>query len=164
MTVDLNLTTPQDTKVGVDTFVGIEGVFGSTFNDLLTGHNVPSETGDGLFGLEGSDQLLGLDGNDVLEGGAGDDKGGVGVGLLNGGAGNDLIVGDQGDDDLFGEAGNDVLIGGDGIDFGSGGPDQDTCLSIEAFDPDAANACETVESTGALLPGRWPAILRWVRP
>ena len=132
--VDLNVVTPQVTNEGTDTIVATEGLVGSAFNDVLTGQDVPSATGNGLFGLQGADQLFGLDGDDALDGGPGNDKGGPGVGLLNGGAGNDLILGGTGDDDLYGEAGDDFLDGLDGSDFGSGGPGLDQCVNIETFD------------------------------
>jgi Ca2+-binding RTX toxin-like protein len=145
--VDLNVTGPQNTNEGVDVFLGVEGVVGTGFDDLLIGHDVPSETGNGLFGLGGADELLGRDGNDVLDGGLGSDRGGPGVALVNGGAGLDLVFGGPGDDDLYGESGSDVLDGFEEEettgDFGSGGADPDQCFRIETFDPDPANACET---------------------
>jgi Ca2+-binding RTX toxin-like protein len=148
VTVDLNLTTPQNTNEGIDTITQVEGASGSGFNDVLIGQNVPSPTGNGLFGLDGTDQLSGLDGDDVLDGGPGSDRGGPGVGFVNGGLGNDLVIGEFGDDDLFGEAGNDLLDGFEEGetptgDFGSGGPDIDECFGLEVLDPNPANACET---------------------
>jgi Ca2+-binding RTX toxin-like protein len=131
--VDLNVVTPQVTNEGTDTIVAIEGVSGSAFNDVLTGQDVPSVTGNRLDGLEGTDQLFGMDGDDVLVGGRGNDKGGIGVGLLDGGAGNDVILGEEGDDDLYGGPGDDLLDGFDGSDFGSGGPGLDLCVNIETF-------------------------------
>lgn len=162
--VDLNLATPQNTNEGIDTFLGIEGVEGTELNDVLIGQNVPSETGNGLFGLGGTDQLLGMDGNDVIVGDAGDDRGGVGIGQLNGGLGNDAISGGPGNDDLLGEAGNDVLFGGESEettgDFGSGGPDIDDCTEIETPDPDPANACEKLAPRIATSrPAGWRTVL-----
>jgi Ca2+-binding RTX toxin-like protein len=160
--VDLGLTTPQNTNEGIDTISGVEGITGSPGNDLITGQNVPSVTGNGLFGLGGTDQILGLDGDDVLDGGPGNDKGGPGVGQVNGGAGNDIVIGEFGDDDLFGETGNDILDGFEEQettgDFGSGGPDIDECFGIEILDPDPANACEmnTPRNVASRI-GRWPA-------
>ncbi|HYZ11419.1 MAG TPA: hypothetical protein VE962_05945, partial [Actinomycetota bacterium] len=130
--VDLNLTTPQVTNEGTDTIVATEGLFGSEHADILRGHDMPSVSGNGLFGFLGPDQLFGLDGDDVVDGGPGSDGGGAGV--LNGGAGNDQMFGDVGDDDLYGESGQDLLDGFDGTDFGSGGPDLDACVNIESFD------------------------------
>src|SRR6478752_1713700 len=53
-----------------DTLISIENVFGSNFNDTLTG-------------TSGANQLHGQDGNDVIKGGGGDD-------FLDGGNGNDI--------------------------------------------------------------------------
>jgi Ca2+-binding RTX toxin-like protein len=162
--VDLNIISPQNTNEGVDSITGVEGVTGSRGNDRITGQNVPSETGNGLFGLGGADEILGLDGNDVIDGGTGSDRGGPGIGQLNGGAGNDFVIGGPGDDDLLGESGNDLLDGFEDDettgDFGSGGPDTDQCFGIETFDPDPANACETTGARRApSAPARWNDVL-----
>ena len=55
-----------------DTLISIENVFGSNFNDTLTG-------------TSGANQLHGQDGNDVIKGGGGND-------FLDGGNGNDILV------------------------------------------------------------------------
>ena len=93
--------TPQNTGEGIDTFVDIENVWGSSLGDLIRG------SGD-------DNQLLGYEGTDWIWGGAGDD----------------FISGDHGDDFLVGEAGDDGLAGGPGADayvygdyFGNGGND-----------------------------------------
>jgi Ca2+-binding RTX toxin-like protein len=70
-----------------DTYVSIENVYGSSFNDTITGS-------------DGDNQLYGLDGNDVLKGGGGSDS-------LDGGGGDDI---------LKGGGGADALVGGSGID------------------------------------------------
>lgn len=86
--VDLNLTGLQNTGGGgTDKLISIENVYGSPFNDTLTGD-------------AGANILSGGLGNDSLSGGAGDD-------ILNGGAGADTLVGG---------AGADRLTGGDGAD------------------------------------------------
>src|SRR4051812_22673740 len=72
-----------------DTYVSIEAVWGSSFNDTLTGDN-------------GANQLFGLDGNDVLKGGGGADS-------LDGGSGNDILKGGGGADVLAGGAGTDTV-------------------------------------------------------
>jgi Ca2+-binding RTX toxin-like protein len=66
-----------------DTYVGIENVLGSVFNDLLAG----TSGNNWLAGGWGNDTLIGRAGNDRLEGGAGDDwlDGGAGADILNGG-------------------------------------------------------------------------------
>ena len=63
-----------------DTYIGIENVLGSAFNDKITG-----DAGDNR-----------------LNGGAGND-------MLNGGAGNDMLIGGIGNDMLTGGAGADVF-------------------------------------------------------
>jgi Ca2+-binding RTX toxin-like protein len=73
-----------------DTFISIENLTGSAFNDTLTGDS----------------------GANALDGGAGND-------LLDGGAGNDSLYGGAGNDTLIGGAGSDVLDGGAGIDLAS---------------------------------------------
>jgi len=82
-----------------DTFVDIEGVAGSEFNDVIEGSNIDNR----LFGFGGNDELSGLDGNDGL----------------SGGDGNDILIGGNGNDSLFGGAGADDLQGGSGIDTAS---------------------------------------------
>jgi Ca2+-binding RTX toxin-like protein len=81
-----------------DTFISIEGLIGSRFNDVFVGNNI---NGDYLSGLDGNDTLYGLGGTDSLDGGAGNDN-------LYGGAGND---------NLYGGAGGDTLNGGTGFDL-----------------------------------------------
>ncbi len=89
-----------------DTLVGIENVFGSNFNDTITG-------------TSGANQLHGGEGNDVIKGGGGND-------FLDGGNGNDILVssiwnastldGGAGDDTFKGSGTADVLLGGAGSD------------------------------------------------
>lgn len=52
-----------------DTYVGIENIFGSNFNDTLQGNSNANE----LFGGAGNDTLFGWQGQDTLIGGAGND-------------------------------------------------------------------------------------------
>ena len=77
---------------GNDTLINIEDVFGSAYNDKLTGD-------------AGANSIYGWNGNDLLIGGNGSD-------YLDGGAGNDTLKGGQGDDILIGDIGNDHLDGG----------------------------------------------------
>jgi Ca2+-binding RTX toxin-like protein len=82
-----------------DTYEGIDGVIGSSFNDTI-------------IGTFGSNTLDGGDGNDTLIGG-----GGWGSDKLFGGAGNDTLITTEGDDVLTGGAGNDTLTSGTGWDM-----------------------------------------------
>lgn len=103
VTVSLALQgTWQDTGgTGREKLVSIEGLFGSSFDDMLTGDYGDNE----LWGEQGNDILNGGAGNDLLDGGIGDDR-------LFGGEGDDTLTGTV-RDQLFGEAGNDTLYGGE---------------------------------------------------
>jgi Ca2+-binding RTX toxin-like protein len=74
---------------GSDSFVSIENVTGSAFDDVIRGTNAANL----LDGGAGHDFLRGLGGNDLLIGGLGDDylDGGLGDDLLDGGAGWDRV-------------------------------------------------------------------------
>jgi hypothetical protein len=91
VSVSLALAGAQDTVgAGLDSFVSIENLSGSSFNDTLTGDTNAN----------------------LLDGAAGDDT-------LDGGDGNDTVQGGAGSDTLVGGAGNDSLDGGVGIDTAS---------------------------------------------
>ena len=142
--VRASLTTPS-TNTGDaagDSFIDIENLTGSEFDDVLVG-----DTGDnGLSGNAGTDVIFSFAGADTLNGGAGNDRlfggddddtlnggseddflvGGSGADVLNGDAGNDVLFGVVGDDNLFGGTGDDVLLGGTGANglFGEDGNDE----------------------------------------
>ncbi|MEP3889375.1 MAG: hypothetical protein ABJN69_02840 [Hellea sp.] len=98
-----------------DSFSGIEWVFGSDFNDDITGDS-------------GANRLAGNDGNDTLNGAGGNDRllGGEGNDTIHGGDGVDTIFGQVGDDIMSGGAGNDFFFGDSGADSHDGGADFDT--------------------------------------
>lgn len=132
-----------------DVLSGVDGVFGSAFDDTLLGFDNEGLSGDvytNVFfggggndymdGRAGDDALSGDDGNDSVYGGAGNDSasggegndavyGGAGNDSLDGGAGEDLIDGGTGNDSGYGGAGNDTLSGGDGNDLLEGGAGND---------------------------------------
>ncbi|MGB2831422.1 MAG: calcium-binding protein [Methylotenera sp.] len=92
-----------------DTYINIQNLTGSAFDDTLTGdvnNNI-------LLGGDGNDTLSGGAGTDNLYGGNGNDNltdDGVGAGILDGGAGDDIIT-------LTGvDAVNNIVVGGTGID------------------------------------------------
>ena len=90
-----------------DTLISIENVFGSNFNDVLTGTSGDNQ----LHGQDGNDIIMGGGGNDFLDGGSGNDilvSGGFGHSVLDGGAGNDTLKGAGGSDMLIGGAGSDT--------------------------------------------------------
>ncbi|PSS59656.1 hypothetical protein C6558_37340 [Ensifer sp. NM-2] len=73
-----------------DGYTAIEGLVGSSYNDVLTGDSL----GNTLIGDSGSDALYGNSGNDILVGGTGDDflYGGTGSDTMTGGSGKDTFV------------------------------------------------------------------------
>jgi Ca2+-binding RTX toxin-like protein len=89
--------TGHGATAGGDVLSGIEGIFGSPFDDILTGGR-------------GAQSFLGMGGNDMLYGGAAGDT-------LDGGAGDDFLYGQGGDDLLQGGPGADRIDGGGGFDM-----------------------------------------------
>lgn len=78
-----------------DTFVGVEGLIGSGFGDVLIGDT----GGNAIFGGNGGDWMDGLSGIDYLYGEAGNDA-------LVGGTGNDNLTGGTGVDSFWINAGD----------------------------------------------------------
>ncbi len=103
--IDLEVQSGWQGDAANDVLVSIEQVYGSNFDDELTG----SAAAEQLFGNAGDDILSGAAGDDHLSGDAGDDH-------LIGGAGADTLIGGDDDDTLDGGAGADVLSGGSGFD------------------------------------------------
>jgi Ca2+-binding RTX toxin-like protein len=85
--VNLNVGTQSGGDAQGDMLANIENLFGSSFNDTLTGN----ASANFLRGHGGNDILIGAGGNDTLFGEAGNDLliGGAGADILNGGSGND---------------------------------------------------------------------------
>ncbi len=115
-----------------DQLTGIENLYGSSFNDTLSGdagRNILGGEGgaDLLDGRGGDDALSGEAGDDILNGRDGADRlvGGDGADTLSGEAGNDSMDGGIGNDGAFGGAGNDSITGGAGVDQLDGGDDND---------------------------------------
>jgi Ca2+-binding RTX toxin-like protein len=78
--VTASLETNTASGEGLDTLTGIEQLWGSNFNDTLTGDNggggnelVGAAGDDVLTGLDGADNVVGNKGNDTLDGGDGFD-------------------------------------------------------------------------------------------
>jgi len=81
VTINLATTALQATGgSGSDTLSAIEGVYGSNYNDTLSGGSVANL----LYGAAGNDRLSAVAGNDTLRGGAGNDT-------LTGGSGADCF-------------------------------------------------------------------------
>ncbi len=115
LTVDLQSAAANTGDAAGDTFLGIEGLVGSGFNDVLRGDAAANI----LSGGNGNDLLVGRGGDDTLNGGDGADRlfGQLGNDLLVGRGGDDTLNGADGADRLFGQLGNDRLTGGAGADF-----------------------------------------------
>ncbi len=131
-----------------DTFILIENIMGSRFDDSITGNSVVNYLrgwigDDNLFGEGGNDYLQGDMGADALDGGAGSDyavyissTSGVNVnlttGIATGGSAQgdtftsiENLYGSTHDDTLTGDSGNNYLKGRQGDDTlnGEGGVD-----------------------------------------
>lgn len=119
-----------------DVLAGVDGIFGSAFDDTLIGFDNQWLTGDIYTNVfycgagndyvdvgAGNDIAHGDEGNDTIYAGAGDDlaTGGEGNDAIYGGTGNDSINGGDGNDLISGGAGNDVLTSGAGSDTFVGG-------------------------------------------
>ena len=102
----------------------VDGIYGSAFDDSLTGYDGQGIDADGsywtnaIFGRDGNDTISGLDGRDWLDGGSGDDSidGGGDADTLFGGDGVDTILGGDGDDSISGGRGGDSIDAGAGND------------------------------------------------
>jgi Ca2+-binding RTX toxin-like protein len=109
VTVDLRIAGYQDTGEGRDKFVGIEDLFGSQFDDRLTGNSR-------------TNQLNGGEGDDVIDGGAGQDR-------LTGGGGADIFVFGTENAAVTGTARGDFIedfsSGNDAIDLSEFSADND---------------------------------------
>jgi len=115
-----------------DVLAGVDGIFGSAFDDTLIGFD-----NQGLWGDIYTNVFYGGGGNDVMDAGGGDDIlhgdegndtlfGGAGADVASGGVGDDLLYGGTGDDSLSGGDGNDLISGGAGNDVLTGGSGSDT--------------------------------------
>lgn len=104
-TVDLRLSTAQNTGYGTDTFVNVENLSGGAGANTFTGNDFANH----FLGQGGDDRLVGNGGADTLDGGTGNDH-------LDGGAGGDVLSGGDGNDTLVISTGNDAITGGTGSD------------------------------------------------
>ncbi len=105
-----------------DTFINIDGLYGSAFGDVLVGNDFNNV----LLGLDGDDALYGLGGNDYMIGGLGND-------MFWGGEGADAMLGEDGFDIArYDYAASGVLVRLDG-GANSGEATGDSFSGIEAL-------------------------------
>lgn len=140
----------RDGVGALDSLYGVEGVFGTDFNDWVLG----SARHEWIYGEGGRDVLKGAAGDDVLSGDAGND-------VLAGGAGDDVLMGGEGADRLIGGAGWDLVDyfyeGGErgvifnlsGVDKTVGGQkvDKGTVLALDGGAVDVIQSVEAVIGT-----------------
>ncbi|MEM6381040.1 MAG: calcium-binding protein [Pseudomonadota bacterium] len=109
---------------GMDRFINIQNVIGSSAEDTIIG----DANDNVLSGGASKDRISGRDGNDTINGDGGDDRlnGDGDNDTVSGGGGDDIVNGGEGADSLFGNSGLDTLNGGSGADQLFGGADNDT--------------------------------------
>ena len=140
VTVNLANGAGQGGHAEGDVLVGVENLWGSDHNDVLSGDNGANR----LYGGRGDDELSGNSGNDVLEGDTGADRldGGPGMDMVSYSLsdegvtvklGEGIIEGGHADGDVFvsiegieGSRHDDVLEGDNGANWLSGGIGDDT--------------------------------------
>jgi len=121
-----------------DTYISIERVSGSNFDDGLTG----DDNLNIIHGRSGDDVINGMAGNDLLYGQNGVDtiSGGEGIDRIFGGTDDDVLYGDEGDDFLYGQAGDDLMYGGAGDDALTGATGADVIYGNDGHDTIYAGA------------------------
>ena len=157
VTVNLSTGAASGGDAAGDTFSNIERIFGSAFDDVLTG----SSSGNFISGGDGDDEINGLGGGDILRGddGADDIDGGGGAdiayyntsdaavtinlttGVHSGGHADgdtltsiERILGSRFDDTITGDGSDNILRGEDGDDELNGGGGIDTLSGDEGAD------------------------------
>ncbi|MFN3926899.1 MAG: calcium-binding protein [Pseudanabaenaceae cyanobacterium] len=121
---------------GIDILVNIEGVIGSSFDDILVGTaaNEYFESGLGddiVFAGDGNNIVFGGLGNDYIQTGKGDDRifSEGGDNTIVAGSGNDYIETGKGDDKILAGDGNDIIVAGAGDDYIEGGAGNDSIFA-----------------------------------
>jgi Ca2+-binding RTX toxin-like protein len=187
--VTVNLTTGTATGEGNDTITAVQDIFGSEFDDLLTGNDVAE--GNGFYGLPGNDTIDGGGGPldilfyplatgpltvDLTAGTASSDEGvdtlvdiedSYGTqadDVMTDSAVSNFLVGFEGNDQIFGLAGDDLLDG----DFGPTGEPLPGTDAIDGGDGnDTCLGGETLVSCESTTPpsgrGAGPHQRGWLR-
>jgi Ca2+-binding RTX toxin-like protein len=129
LTVSLTTGTGTGDAQG-DTFISIENLTGSGFNDTLVGDG----NANVLNGDLGIDSLFGEEGDDTLIGGSEDDE-------LDGGIGADEMLGGEGRDTYIVDDAGDVVTETIGEGY-------DTVLTSVSYDVGLYNEIEVLQATG----------------
>lgn len=128
---------------GSDVFVSIEGLIGSSFNDILVGNSADNS----LFGGAGNDTLTGGGGNDTLDGG-------FGLNTMTGGSGNDTYYVYSADDLIIENNGEGIDTVRSAIDFAlSSNLENLTLLGAQSSTIPAAALNATGNSLNNILQG-----------
>lgn len=132
VSINLAANTASGGHATGDVLAGVDGIFGSVFDDTLIGFDNQGLTGDVytnvFFGGGGNDYMDAGAGNDILNGDEGNDTviAGAGDDVASGGDGNDSVYGGTGNDSAYGGDGNDLVDAGDGNDLAEGGDGNDS--------------------------------------
>jgi Ca2+-binding RTX toxin-like protein len=161
--INLSLGAGYAGEADGDTFISIEKVIGSAFDDDITAHHDGSTIdgwlgNDRIYGMNGDDRLYGGAGIDLLEGGRGHDHlyGGSEVDYLRGESGADMLDGGDGDDFLWGGWDSDLFVGSRGADMCYGGGATDPGLDAVSYSESSGGvevSLETGRGTGGLADG-----------
>lgn len=136
ITIDM---TDKDNSTIKDSFVDIEGIIGTRFDDVIVG---ATNAVLRLFGGAGNDKITAGSLGSRLYGDAGDDE-------LNGG---------EGDDYLYGGEGSDRFYGGEGKDYFYGGTSGDTANYSEAKSAVTASLAAAGGSRGEAAGDKYDSI------
>jgi Ca2+-binding RTX toxin-like protein len=148
-----------------DILTAVERLFGSNFDDTLTGDNEANI----IIGGGGADRIDGAGGQDTVDysaatsavafnlnglaGSAGEATGDIitGVEIAIGSAYDDNIVGSENNDELIGGAGDDTLEGGRGADIIRGGSGRDTVSFAQGTQSVSISLDGSLINSGAAL-------------